>query len=109
MTAPPMLSESVTLKRFNRTRGKKTQRPEGWFFGVSSWFEGGRVALIMWEDSRTSQYHSRKALHGGRTEQLSKKKKIKRPYGFQDLAEPRLESQEHQELPRDLEQAIEPL
>lgn len=75
MTAPPMLSESVTLKRFNRTRGKKTQRPEGWFFGVSSWFEGGRVALIMWEDSRTSQYHSRKALHGGRTEQLSKKKK----------------------------------
>lgn len=40
---------------------------------------------------------------------FKKKKKIKRPYGFQDLAEPRLESQEHQELPRDLEQAIEPL
>lgn len=51
---------------------------------MSSWFEGGQVALIMWEDSRTSEYHSRKAFHGGRTEQLSKiNQSIKRPPGFE--------------------------
>lgn len=55
--------------------------------------------MITWDDSRTSQFHVRKALHGRRTEPLSRKIKrlpvVVRAAWTLGFAEGRLESQEH--------------
>lgn len=60
--------------RFNTTHCRKTQPPEWGFLGVRSQLEGREVALIVWEGSRASQHHIRRALRGRNTEQLSKNK-----------------------------------
>ena len=65
-----MLSESVTLRDLMELTAGKHKSPNEGFFGVSSWCGGGQVALIMWGESRTPQYHVRRALQRRRTEQI---------------------------------------